>query len=201
MSKETHIKQHICEKRPAVINKHVKRDLHRQTPAPHEEKLLAHFAIGARRHGLLPGVDILRSQLQHTATHCNTLQHTATHYFTQNLLSEVHILKSPPQHTATHRNKLQHTATHRNTLQHTATYRNTLQHTATHSYTQTSPSRNFAVTDSRTRISTLESQLAAEYTAHCIWSAISSPFLHSQHLIECLVHYVSFATFRWKETN
>ena len=38
---------------------------------------------------------IIRPNLQHTATHCNTLQHTATHG-----------------------NTLQHTATHCNTLQH-----------------------------------------------------------------------------------
>ena len=49
------------------------------------------------------------SEIQHTATHCNTLRHTATHC-----------------------NTLQHTATHCNTLQRTATHCNTLQHTATH---------------------------------------------------------------------
>jgi len=45
-------------------------------------------------------------QLQHTATHCNTLQLTL-------------------QHAATHCNTLQRTATHCNTLQHTATHCNT----------------------------------------------------------------------------
>ena len=71
-------------------------------------------------------------QLQHTATHCNTLQHTATHCNTL-------------QQTATHCNRLQHTATHYESYgswampqpchtyeSRTATHCNTLQHTATH---------------------------------------------------------------------
>ena len=64
-------------------------------------------------------------QLQHTATHCNTLQHTATHYNT------LHHTTSHC-HSATHCNTLQHIATHCNTLQYTATHCNALQHTATH---------------------------------------------------------------------
>ena len=59
------------------------------------------------------------TQLEHTATYCQTLQHTATHCNTL-------------QHTATHCNTRRHTARHCNTLQDTATHCNTLQHTATH---------------------------------------------------------------------
>jgi len=63
-------------------------------------------------------------QLQHTATHCNTLQRIATGYgkcvpdkgFNCN-----HVSFDTLQPTATHYNILQHTATHCNTLQHTAT--------------------------------------------------------------------------------
>ena len=58
-------------------------------------------------------------QLQHTATHCNTLQHTAAHCSTL-------------QHAATRCNTL-----HCNTLQHTATHCNTLQHTTTRLKTET----------------------------------------------------------------
>jgi len=68
-------------------------------------------------------------ELQHTATHCNTLQHTATHC---NTLQQTHC--NTLQHTATHCNTLQHTpkryepwaTTHCNTLQHA------LQHTTSH---------------------------------------------------------------------
>ena len=56
---------------------------------------------------------VVYAQLQHTATHRNTMV----------TLSNAH--------TATHCNTLQHTATHYNTLQHTTTHYNTLQHTAT----------------------------------------------------------------------
>ena len=73
-------------------------------------------------HGVSGDVDVGQVEIQHTATHCNTLQpppHTSTHC---NIL----------QHPATHCNILQHTATHCNTLQLNTPHRNTLQHTATH---------------------------------------------------------------------
>ena len=67
---------------------------------------------------------ILLYDLQHTATHCNTLQHTATHCYTHMQVRKTLAL----QHTGTHSNTLQHTATHCSTLQHTATHCSTLQH-------------------------------------------------------------------------
>ena len=71
---------------------------------------------GGRRESGREGGEGLRGgwELQHTATHYNTLQHAAKHY-------------TQLQHTATRCNTLQHTATHCNTLQHTATHYNTLQ--------------------------------------------------------------------------
>ena len=57
--------------------------------------------------------------LQHIATHCNTLQHTVIHCDTL-------------RYTVTQSNTLQHAATRCNTLQHTGKHCNTLQHTATH---------------------------------------------------------------------
>jgi len=80
-------------------------------------------------------------QLQHTATHCNTLQHTATHCNTlhhtaphcntqHNIATHVNTLQlfNTLQHTATHCSTLQHTAAHCSTLQHTAAHCSTLQH-------------------------------------------------------------------------
>ena len=61
-------------------------------------------------------------ELQHTATHCNTLQRTATHcsaYF--HLCCFLSRLFST-RGLFWHCNTLQHTATHCNTLQHTATH-------------------------------------------------------------------------------
>jgi len=60
-----------------------------------------------------------RTQLQHTATHCNPLHHNAPHYNTL-------------RHTATHCNTLHHTATHCTTLHHTAPHCTTLHRTAPH---------------------------------------------------------------------
>ena len=67
------------------------------------------------------------SQLQHTATHCNTLQYTIAHCNTHGQVN----LTSQLQHTATHYYTLQHTwsgEAHKSaaTLQHTTTHRNTL---------------------------------------------------------------------------
>jgi len=82
-----------------------------------------------------PAVNVKKTHLTHTATHCNTLRCTATQCDTLqhtgilcNSLAHCNTLR----HTATHYDTLQHTATHCNTLQHTATHRSTLQHTATH---------------------------------------------------------------------
>ena len=75
----------------------------------------------------LSAAAISGDNVQHTATHCNTLQHTATHYHTL-------------PHTATHCNTLQHAAAYYSTLQHTATHCNTLQHTAT--YCNDTPQRH-----------------------------------------------------------
>ena len=62
-------------------------------------------------------------ELQHTATHCNTLQHTTTHCNTL-------------QHTAAYGDTLHHTAAHCSTQQHTATHCNSLQrHNASHDFT------------------------------------------------------------------
>jgi len=74
-------------------------------------------------------VDIRKSHLQTTATHCNTLPHTAAHCST---LQHTAAHCSTLQHTATHCNTLQHNNSHYNTLQHTATHCNALQHTTTH---------------------------------------------------------------------
>jgi len=61
------------------------------------------------------------TNMQQTATNCNTLQHTATHP------------RIEVQHTATHCNTLQHTATHCNTLPHTRRLQcSTLPHPASH---------------------------------------------------------------------
>jgi len=66
-------------------------------------------------------------ELQHTATHCNTLQQHCNSTVCSKFAGQAEV-----QHTAIHRNTLQHTATHCNTLQHSATLCNSLQHTSTH---------------------------------------------------------------------
>ena len=86
-----------------------------------------HIYINILRHScnrILKSQILLRlwraavGQVQHTATHCNTLQHTATHTL---------------QPTATH--TLQPTATHCNALHHTVLYCNILQLTSRHCHT------------------------------------------------------------------
>ena len=78
-----------------------------------------------------------RSILQHAATCCNalqlTLQHAATHQRSgYDSVDGPSLAKSCNTHCNTHCNTLQHTATHIATPQLTATHCNTLQHTATH---------------------------------------------------------------------
>jgi len=82
---------------------------------------------------------LLHVQMQHTATHCNTLQRSAMHcnrWMLTGYLQEWRwhrpLICVCMQHTATHCNTLQHTATHCNTLHHTATHCYTRLHTATH---------------------------------------------------------------------
>ena len=88
------------------------------------------FRISQTKNNLCMGLaarQALLEQIQHTATHCNTLQHT--HCNTLRRPVDVR-LGAPPMSrftaTATHCNTLQHTATHCNTLHHTATHCNNL---------------------------------------------------------------------------
>ena len=74
-------------------------------------------------------------QVQHTATHCNTMQRMRRIPTTRRILQHSETRCNTLKHTAAHCNTLQrmrHMLTTRRILQHTATHCNTLQHTATH---------------------------------------------------------------------
>ena len=74
-------------------------------------------------------------ELQHTATHCNTLQHTATHLITcvSHVWLQYYAMSLSCPHT------LHYITLSCNTLQHTATHCNTLQHTWLHHHEIESP--------------------------------------------------------------
>jgi len=74
----------------------------------------------------------LCNTMQHSATLCNSLQHSATPCNTHiNTIKTITYSAMQVQHTATYCTQVQHTTTHWNTLQHPATLCNTLQHPAT----------------------------------------------------------------------
>jgi len=128
------------------------------------------------------------NNIQHTASHCNTLQHNANVHNASARLIKFLFTKSK----STHCNTLQHTATHCNTLQHNVAHYytlhtcmtrrkseeapihneqiNTLQHIATHfntlQHTSESPMKHTFTKSKSTHCNILQ-HTATHSVAHC----------------------------------